>query len=101
MRDELGILGDGTARPVQAALVSAAGFVLGAAPAVLLAALVPSGARIATLAIAAVALLAGVGVAAARLGGAPLRRAALRVALLGTAAMAISAGIGAALGTAV
>jgi VIT1/CCC1 family predicted Fe2+/Mn2+ transporter len=101
MRDELGITGHSRARPLQAAMVSAAGFTLGAIPAILLTALVPRDAVVVTVGVVAVALLAAIGTAGARLGGAPVGRAAARVAAIGTAAMAISAGIGALLGTAV
>jgi len=99
VRDELGIHGGGSARPLQAALVSASGFVLGALPPVLLAALVPSGARIVAIAAAALAMLAAIGAIGARLGGAPVGRAAVRVTLFGGIAMAIAALIGEVLGT--
>ncbi len=99
VRDELGIHGSGSARPIQAALVSASGFLLGALPPVLLAALVPSGARIVTIAAVALGMLAAIGATGARLGGAPVGRAALRVTVFGGIAMGISALIGDALGT--
>lgn len=101
VRDELGIHDGGSARPVQAAVVSAIGFVLGAAPSVLLATLLPSGARIGGVAVAALFLLAVVGATGAQLGAAPMTRAALRVTLIGGVAMALAAGIGNLLGTVV
>lgn len=101
VRDELGIVEAVSARPLQAALVSAGGFVVGATPSVVLAAVVPSSARIIAIAAAALVLLAAIGATGARLGGAQIRRAAVRVAVFGGIAMAISAGIGEALGAVV
>jgi VIT1/CCC1 family predicted Fe2+/Mn2+ transporter len=101
VRDELGITDTASARPVQAALVSATGFFLGAAPPVALAALVPDSARILAIGSTAVVMLAAIGAIGARLGGATLRRAALRVAIFGGVAMLISAGIGELLGATV
>jgi len=102
VRDELGITETSTARPMQAALVSAAGFVLGSTPAVL-AAVLPSGTTARLVAIAAVALvlLALVGVAAARLGGARPLRPVTRLVMIGGAALAVSALIGDAIGAVV
>jgi len=93
-RDELGIHEMTRARPIQAAVASAASFAVGAAPPALLAALLPGGGL--TLAVVAVtlALLLVLGGVAARLGGAPLTRGALRVAFWGTVAMACTAAIG-------
>lgn len=101
VRDELGIHHGGSARPVQAAVVSAVGFLLGSVPSVLLAVLLPSGARIVGVAIAALVLLAVVGATGARLGAAPVTRAAIRVTLIGGIAMGLAAVIGNLLGTVV
>ncbi|MEP6624277.1 MAG: VIT1/CCC1 transporter family protein [Acidimicrobiia bacterium] len=101
VRDELGLVVGVSARPLQAAAVSASGFILGALPSVLLVMLVPSGGRIIAITIAALLLLATIGAIGARLGAAPMVRAALRVTVIGGIAMAISAAIGAALGTVV
>jgi len=101
MRDELGIVAGATARPLQAAVVSAAGFLLGSTPAVLLAAFMPAGARLIAIALTALILLAVVGATGARLGDAKVSRAALRVTIIGGLAMAIAAGIGKLIGTAV
>lgn len=101
VRDELGIRGGGMARPVQAAIVSSSGFLLGAFPPVLVAALVPSGARIAVIAATALVLLAAIGATGARLGAAPIGRAAFRVTAIGGLAMVISALIGDLLGSVV
>lgn len=98
IRDELGLAAGGSARPVQAALVSALGFILGAVPPVVLAAVVPSGARIPVIGATALVLLAIVGGLGARVGAASVRRAALRVVAIGGLAMAIAAAIGNLLG---
>src|SRR5689334_20853741 len=58
VRDELGIVPASTARPLQAAAVSAVGFLLGSLPSLLLAIAVPSGVRIVTVAVTALVLLA-------------------------------------------
>lgn len=93
-RDELGIHALTRARPIQAALASAASFAFGAAPPALLAALWP--ARGLTLAVVAVSLvlLLVLGAVAARLGGASPTRGALRVAFWGAVAMACTAAVG-------
>ncbi len=101
VRDELGLDIEGTARPIQAAGVSSIGFLLGATPSVLIAAAVPASARIAVIAVAALVLLAVIGAVGARLGAAPVARAALRVTLIGGVAMLIAALIGKLLGTVV
>jgi VIT1/CCC1 family predicted Fe2+/Mn2+ transporter len=99
VRDELGIHPGAIARPVQAAVVSASSFAIGAALALLTAIAAPAGARIAVIAVVTLVLLAVLGVAGARLGGADPRRAALRITIGGGLAMAITAGIGALVGT--
>ena len=101
VRDELGLVMGGSARPVQAAIVSAAGFLGGGLPSVLIAAMAPASVRIPVIAVVALALLALIGVVGARLGAAPTGRAALRVTLIGGVAMAISALIGNLVGAAV
>ena len=101
VRDELGLEIGGTARPLQAAGVSSIGFLLGATPSVLIAAVVPASARIPVIAVAALLLLGIIGTVGARLGAAPVLRAALRVTLIGGVAMVISAVIGKLLGTVV
>ena len=99
LRDELGITGHSAARPLQAALASAGAFVIGALPPILLV-LLYHGPSLATLLVAAtLALLAVLGAAAARLGGAPLGRGAVRVLFWGAMAMGASALIGRLFGT--
>ena len=97
-RDELGISKGLRARPVQAALASAASFAVGAIPPLLMVLIVPVAWL--TLAVAATSLvsLAALGVIGARLGGAPMAPAALRVTLWGALALLVTAGIGRAFG---
>lgn len=100
-RDELGMSEGSLARPLQAALASAAAFAGGAAPPIALAALVAPGLLPPVLSAVTLVLLAGLGALAANLGGAPLARGAFRVAFWGAAAMAASALVGRLFGTAV
>jgi VIT1/CCC1 family predicted Fe2+/Mn2+ transporter len=93
-RDELGIHDKTRARPVQAAMASAAAFAIGAAPPAILAAVLPVS-RLAPVVVAAtLALLLVLGGLAARLGGAPVARGALRVAFWGAVAMGCTAAVG-------
>ena len=101
VRDELGLVIGGSARPVQAATVSAIGFLLGGLPSLLIAAMVPAGARIPVIAAVALVLLAVIGTVGARLGAAPVLRAAIRVTVIGGVAMAVAALIGNVVGTVV
>lgn len=100
-RDELGISEVTTARPVQAALASAATFAVGAAMPMLTAVIVPTGAIVPMVAATSLVFLALLGGLAARAGGAPVARGSLRVAFWGALAMAITAGVGRLVGTAV
>jgi vacuolar iron transporter family protein len=93
-RDELGIVAMTRARPIQAAVASALSFAVGAAPPVLLAAMIPvAGLTIAIVTVTLV-LLVVLGGVAAHLGGAPLTRGAARVAFWGAVAMACTAIVG-------
>ena len=94
VRDELGLQPGRLARPLQAAVVSAVSFAVGAALPLVLIVLAPIGARIPVTALGALALLAAAGVIGARLGGAQAGRAALRVILGGGLAMGLTALIG-------
>ena len=98
-RDELGISEITTARPVQAALASAATFAVGAALPLLVALLAPAAGLIYTVSITSLFFLALLGALAARAGGAPIGKAALRVTFWGALAMALTAAIGAIFGT--
>ena len=93
-RDELGITEMLRARPLQAALASAAAFACGALLPIVAVLLAPAG-RIETVTIATtVCALFGSGALAARAGGAPMLRGALRVGFWGVAAMVAAALIG-------
>ena len=93
-RDELGILEITTARPVQAAVYSAASFAAGAAIPLVIAALAPMSVLNVAVGAGSLVLLATLGGLGAAAGGAPIYLAMARVAFWGAAAMAITAGIG-------
>ncbi len=94
LRDELGISDATMARPLQAALASAAAFSAGALPPVVLAALWPADTLVHAITVVTLLLLAMLGATAARLGGASPWRGAARVALWGALAIAATALIG-------
>jgi VIT1/CCC1 family predicted Fe2+/Mn2+ transporter len=100
-REELGISEITTARPIQAALTSAATFTAGAAMPLIVAALVPGPSLAIAVSVASLGALAVLGMVGARAGGANAWRAALRVTFWGALAMALTAGIGRLVGTAV
>jgi VIT1/CCC1 family predicted Fe2+/Mn2+ transporter len=100
-RDELGLTEIHTARPVQAALASAATFAVGAALPLLAALLAPLSMTIPVVAGSSLVSLAGLGSLAARAGGADIFVSAARVTIWGTLAMALTAGIGRLFGTVV
>jgi VIT1/CCC1 family predicted Fe2+/Mn2+ transporter len=99
LRDELGHSEEFAARPLQAALASAATFAVGAALPLLTALIAPP--EILSWTVAAVSLvsLATLGGIAARAGGAPAGTGAARVAFWGVLAMGLTAGVGALFGT--
>ena len=94
MRDELGLSEFTTARPIQAALTSAATFTSGAAVPLLAVLVLPSAFVIAGVVGVSLALLGGLGALGAKAGGAGLMRPTLRVVIWGAIAMAITAGVG-------
>ena len=100
-QDELGILDITTARPVQAALTSAATFSVGAALPLLMVLITPRSALVPAVSVASLLFLAVLGAVGARAGGAHVWRGVLRVTFWGALAMALTAGIGALVGTAV
>jgi len=100
-RDELGLSELTRARPLQAALASAAAFASGALPPVALAWLLPLAWLTAGVGAASLALLACLGALAARLGGAPVGRGVARVTFWGAVAMATTALVGRLFGTVV
>ncbi len=100
-RDELGLSEITAARPVQAALTSAATFSAGAALPLLVAVVSPPAITLYTVSAASLIFLAVLGALGARAGGAPVLRATARVAFWGALAMAVTAGIGGLVGKAV
>jgi vacuolar iron transporter family protein len=110
VRDQLGVGPGVLARPLQAAVVSALSFAVGAALPLTLIVLAPIGVRVPVTALAALALLALLGAIGARIGrvasqlGQAARllgagRAALRVTIGGGLAMGLTALIGQLVGT--
>lgn len=93
-RDELGISEVFKARPLQAALASAASFSLGAVLPLLIAAVVPVAALIPFVFAVSIVLLALLGGLAARVGGAPILAGTLRITFWGALAMAVTAIVG-------
>lgn len=100
-RDELGITGTLSARPVQAALASAASFAVGAALPLGVVALAPQNMLMVWIAASALAFLALLGALAARTGGARMGVGAWRVTFWGALAMAATALVGRAFGAVV
>ena len=89
-RDELGITEHSTAKPVQAALASAASFVAGGLAPVLTLLFAPAALALPALIGVTIVALAILGMAGARAGGAPLVPASVRVVTWGSFAMAIT-----------
>ena len=98
-RDELGISGTLRARPIQAALASAASFAVGAAMPLAVTALAPLAGLIALVSGTSLVFLALLGGLAARAGGARVTMGAIRVTFWGALAMAVTAGVGWLFGT--
>jgi vacuolar iron transporter family protein len=97
-RDELGISAAFSARPLQAAMASAASFFVGAALPLAVVAIAPARHLIAALAIACLACLLFLGGWSARVGGANMWVGALRVAFWSALAMAVTTAVGAVAG---
>ena len=93
-RDELGISEITTARPIQAALTSAATFSAGAALPLVVAAFSPMSNLVVWVAGSALIGLGLLGAMGARTGGAPMGRSVVRVVFWGALAMTITAGVG-------
>ena len=101
-RDELGISEATTARPIQAALTSAAAFSVGAAMPLAMVLVSPSRDGLWRLCpIASLLFLAVLGAVGAKAGGANVLTATVRVTFWGALAMALTAGIGAVVGRAI
>lgn len=100
-RDEIGIVDNGRARPIRAALASGATFVLGAALPLGVVALAPLTQVVPGVAACTLVSLCGLGLVSAHAGGAPKLRAALRVSFWGTLAMVLTFAVGRLFGVAV
>ncbi len=100
-RDELGITDTLRARPLQAALASAASFAVGAALPLLVTTFTPETILIPLVSGTSLAFLALLGAVAAKAGGAGVMVGAVRVLFWGALAMASTAAVGALFGTAV
>jgi VIT1/CCC1 family predicted Fe2+/Mn2+ transporter len=98
-RDELGISETLKARPIQAALTSAASFSVGAAMPLSVAAVVGASSLIPMVSGLSLVFLAALGGLAARVGGANVTTGAMRVAFWGALAMGLTAAVGALFGT--
>ena len=100
-RDELAISDLTTARPLQAAMASAATFTVGAALPLAVAGIMPLASLPVGVSAASLLFLALLGALGARTGGAPVVKGVIRVVFWGALAMAVTAGVGKLFGTAV
>ncbi len=98
-RDELGLSEHITARPLQAAFASSATFTVGAVVPMIVGAATPARWIAPAVTIACLLLLAVLGAAGARAGGAPMTKGVTRVTFWGALAFAVTAGIGHLVGT--
>lgn len=101
LRDELGLSEFSTARPIQAALTSAATFTVGAALPLAMVLVSPHAILPWTVSAASLVFLGVLGALGGWAGGAPIAKATMRVMFWGALAMALTAGIGLLVGTAV
>ena len=101
LRDELGHSEMTKARPIQAALSSAAAFAIGALPPLLLVLFVPLASVSMAVTGVTIVILVGLGALAAQMGGAPRMRGAIRVTFWGAVAMGATALVGSLFGTTV
>jgi VIT1/CCC1 family predicted Fe2+/Mn2+ transporter len=101
LRDELGMATQTAARPVQAAMASAAAFAVGASLPLAMVPLSPANLLSWSVSIAALIFLAVLGAIGAKAGGAPIGKAVLRVTFWGAFAMAATAAIGSLFGTSI
>ena len=97
-RDELGISDIFRARPLQAAVASAASFAVGAGVPLLTAAVATGMSLILFVAGISIGFLAILGALAARVGGASMSKGAVRVLFWGALAMGLTAAVGALFG---
>jgi VIT1/CCC1 family predicted Fe2+/Mn2+ transporter len=99
VRDELGISGDLRARPIQAAVASAASFAVGAALPLLASLWTPQSLILPSVAGSSLMFLALLGAVAAKTGGAPVAIGAVRVTFWGALAMALTGAVGSLFGS--
>jgi len=100
-RDELGISATGTARPIQAALTSAATFAVGAALPLVIVLFATDADLIVLVSSASLLFLTLLGVLAAYTGGSSILKGAARVVFWGALAMGLTAAVGSFFGTVV
>jgi VIT1/CCC1 family predicted Fe2+/Mn2+ transporter len=93
-RDELGITEELAARPLQAAMASAASFAVGAGVPVATILIAPAGALVPVIGVVSLVCLLVLGALSARAGGAPILIGAARVTLWGVLAMLVTAAVG-------
>jgi len=93
-REELGISEVLNAKPVQAALASAATFTVGAALPLLIILMTPPALLAWTVSLTSLVFLAALGGLAAYVGGSGVLKSAVRVTFWGALAMALTAGVG-------
>jgi VIT1/CCC1 family predicted Fe2+/Mn2+ transporter len=93
-RDELGLTEELAARPLQAALASAATFAVGAGVPILTIVLAPATALVLSVSLVSLLCLVALGATAARIGGAPTLVGAARVTIWGVLALAATAAVG-------
>jgi VIT1/CCC1 family predicted Fe2+/Mn2+ transporter len=98
-RDELGLIEELAARPLQAALASAATFSVGAGLPVLTILIAPPGNLPVVVSLVSLMCLVALGALAARAGGARAAVGAARVAFWGALAMAVTGAVGKLFGT--
>lgn len=100
-RDELGLTAELAARPLQAALASAATFAVGAGVPVLTIFLAPTTTFVPVVSVVSLVCLVALGAIAARIGGAPIVASVARVTIWGMLAMLATAAVGWLFGAAV
>jgi vacuolar iron transporter family protein len=100
-RDELGLTEELAARPLQAALASAATFAVGAGVPIVTILVAPATALVLAVSVLSLLCLFALGATAARIGGAPVLVGAARVTIWGVLAMLATAAVGTLFGTTV
>ncbi|MDZ4097793.1 MAG: VIT family protein [Methylophilaceae bacterium] len=94
LRDELGITETLSAKPLQAALASAATFAIGAVLPILVVLILPTSRLIVGVVVSTLVLLSILGFVAAKAGGAPIMKSVLRVTFWGALAMGLTTLVG-------